>query len=149
MFIGIIGHCISKKVRCKFFLLYLRNICFPPFRNSKLTSISTLANDLQEIFQLKHQSENQEPSPFAPKKMCEEKKDNNQSTRPMFNQDLNCLPLPVVSPELTENQQLNQAVPGWKLFSYSIFSFPLFIMDKKLISRQEMAWWMALLYTSS
>ncbi|XP_010247096.2 PREDICTED: LOW QUALITY PROTEIN: protein RKD5, partial [Nelumbo nucifera] len=80
-------------------------------RNSKLTSISTLANDLQEIFQLKHQSENQEPSPFAPKKMCEEKKDNNQSTRPMFNQDLNCLPLPVVSPELTENQQLNQAVP--------------------------------------
>ncbi|KAJ4963391.1 hypothetical protein NE237_023330 [Protea cynaroides] len=39
----------------------------------------------------------------------------------MLYQDLNCLPFSIVMEELSENQQIDDSVLGWKLFSKNIF----------------------------
>ncbi|KAF8405546.1 hypothetical protein HHK36_010453 [Tetracentron sinense] len=49
-----------------------------------------------------------------PEDVCEEKKDNCHHSRrivPMLDQDLNCLPHPIATPELSENQHTDQGVP--------------------------------------
>ncbi|KAK9284798.1 hypothetical protein L1049_023975 [Liquidambar formosana] len=82
------------------------------FRNSKLKSIPTLANDLQMIFQLSCSTEYNEPARFLPKEMCEGNTNNYiqlKRSLPVIDQDLNCLPYPVATSELSRNQQLESA----------------------------------------
>ncbi|KDP43764.1 hypothetical protein JCGZ_22391 [Jatropha curcas] len=83
-------------------------------RNPKLKSIPTLANDLQLIFKLSSRTADGESLQFLSKGKCERARGDccqSKKSLPVLDQDLNCLPYSIATPELSNDQQTEPSAP--------------------------------------
>jgi hypothetical protein len=86
------------------------------FRNPKLKSIPTLAKDIHFILKLSCKTDNEEPSRFSSKEICEVDRDNchqSKKSLPVLDQDLNCLPNSVSPSELSKSEQIELCAAGF------------------------------------
>ncbi|KAJ6996924.1 protein RKD5 [Populus alba] len=84
-------------------------------RNPKLKSIPTLAKDIHFILKLSCKTDNEEPSRFSSKEICELDRDNchqSKKSLPVLDQDLNCLPYSVSPSELSKSEQIELCAAG-------------------------------------
>ncbi|KAJ4844534.1 hypothetical protein Tsubulata_027946 [Turnera subulata] len=84
----------------------------PVLRNPKLKSIPTLVKDLHLIFKLSGRMEDEEPSKFSTKRICEEHKDDCHRSKKnvtVLDQDLNCLPYSIATSEPSKSEENEQS----------------------------------------